>query len=519
MDHLAGTEGGSYGGREVSDIRDTRVAIRFGGSSYTTTPPYHPARRYPEYPFDDALGNEPNPAYDLVHDLFVALNFDSSNAGTARWNPLGYLIRPGNTVLLKPNFVVSRHGRGGDLFSAITHPSVLRALLDYAFIALEGNGRLIIADSPQMDCDWEELMRATRLDLVSEFYRRRAGIEVELLDLRDFAMIDPNDVAYSTNRKPLPGDPLGEVVFDLGDRSHFAGLRGESSFYGADFNRAETIRNHSGGSHRYGVSRTVLGADAVLSVPKLKVHKKVGVTLNTKGLVGITTKKNYLVHYRLGSPSAGGDQLPNGLPSTDRAIVRVQRYLFDKLLARQTTLGDLAYRAARSVYRNVVRRFVRRSRVASDFDGGNWHGNDTAWRMALDLLKIFLYGDVEGRLHSRPQRKMLCIIDGIVAGENDGPLFPDAKPVGCLIGGINPLAVDLVATRLMGFDPSRVPQFRALEDSRGFDWGFRVPSEIEVLADDPEMRRLFESEEPFLAFIPHPGWTGYIEPRATHISH
>jgi hypothetical protein len=31
-----------------------------------------------------------------------------------------------------------------------------------------------------------------------------------------------------------------------------------------------------------------------LSVPKQEVHKKVGFSLNAKGLVGITTAKNYL---------------------------------------------------------------------------------------------------------------------------------------------------------------------------------------------------------------------------------
>jgi len=38
------------------------------------------------------------------------------------------------------------------------------------------------------------------------------------------------------------------------------------------------------------------------SIPKMKVHGKVGVTLNLKGLVGVNTDKNYLIHYRVGTP-------------------------------------------------------------------------------------------------------------------------------------------------------------------------------------------------------------------------
>ncbi len=492
---------------------DPRVGVAFGGTAYASTPPYHPGRRYPEYPFDGAVAAEENPAYDTLRRLFELLGYDAVHAGTAEWNPLGHLVSPGNTVVLKPNFVVSRHARGGDLFAAITHPSTLRSLADYVLIALRGHGRIIIADSPQMDCDWDELMRATRLDEVRDFYASRTTVPLEILDLRDFAMIDPNDLAYSVNRKPLPGDPLGEIVFDLAARSHFAGLGGEGNYYGADYDRTETIRNHSGGVHRYGLSRTVLSADVVISVPKLKVHKKVGVTLNVKGLVGTTSRKNYLVHYRLGSPSSGGDQLPEGLPSGDRVLVRSQRWLFDRLLARQSAVGDLAYRSIKVAYRYLAKPFLKPSRDASQFDGGNWHGNDTAWRMALDLLKIFLYGGTDGKMHEQVQRRVLCIVDGVVGGENDGPLFPDARPAGCLIGGANPMAVDLVATALMGFDPDRIAQFSGLRDTRGFEWGLRGPGDVTVLADRPDVRQVFSSESRFLDFRPHAGWIGFVESR------
>jgi len=72
-----------------------------------------------------------------------------------QWNPLGTIIKPGQTVLLKPNFVLSFNSSGDDLFAVVTHPSILRAIVDYVYLALKGIGRIVIADAPQMDCNWK----------------------------------------------------------------------------------------------------------------------------------------------------------------------------------------------------------------------------------------------------------------------------------------------------------------------------------------------------------------------------
>ncbi len=512
MDHLRGSQDRALLSpeRQVT-LPKLDVGVCFGGTTYCDEAPFHPAVQYSEYPFPGKLSSAANPAYDCLRRLLLTLGLDAEHAGTPQWNPLRELIQPGQTVLLKPNFVVSRHAAGGDLFSAITHPSLLRALVDYAYLALRGEGRILIADSPQMDCDFDELLRRTRLESVQELYREEGGFAIEILDLRDFCLVDPDQDAYSTNRRRLPGDPLGEVVFDLGERSHFYGIENHDRFYGADYDRTVTVAHHHGRVHRYSVSRTVLSADVVISVPKLKVHKKVGVTLNVKGLVGINTNKNYLVHYRLGTPAQGGDQLPDDLQRADRLLVRVQRYLFDRLLARQSATTDAVYGMLRAGYRLLVKPFVKLSSETVMLDGGNWHGNDTAWRMAADLLKIFLYGAADGTLRSEPQRRIFCVVDGIVGGEKNGPLLPDAKPAGCLVGGEHPLAVDVVAARLMGFDPRKIRQFSLLEDSRGFNLGLGSIEEINVRAAEEEVRDLFRSRSRFLDFAPHPGWVGQVE--------
>ena len=155
--------------------------------------------------------------------------------------------------------------------------------------------------------------------------------------------------------------------------------------------------------------------------------------------------------------------------------------------------------------------------ATTTFDGGNWHGNDTAWRMAVDLLKVFLYGDADGRLHPVRRRRVFCLVDGIVGGEGDGPLFPDAVPAGVVVAGAHPLAVDLAAARLMGFDPRRV---------RTFDVAFQRPEELgaprpeEIVLRTPDGGAVAGAEwldpawaPPVRPFRPHPGWVGHLEAR------
>ncbi len=140
----------------------TVVAAGITTPIYNNDPPFHPDTTYPELPFS-IFSSTPNYPYRLLRDLFVRMGFDRVNYGTSRWNPLAAIIQPGQTVVLKPNFVLSFNSSGDDIFAVVTHPSILRALIDYTYIALEGTGKIIIADAPQMDCDWEQLMSFQRI--------------------------------------------------------------------------------------------------------------------------------------------------------------------------------------------------------------------------------------------------------------------------------------------------------------------------------------------------------------------
>ena len=152
--------------------------------------------------------------------------------------------------------------------------------------------------------------------------------------------------------------------------------------------------------HEYSISRTVLDADVVISIPKLKVHKKVGVTLNLKGLVGINTNKNYLVHYRVGTPSEGGETSFRILclrfaTGSAAGFTRTQRPHF---CARQTVWSDALTKILAPDLSNdgFSSAFIRACPPASlDVDGGRTgYGNDSAWRMTSDIARIFYFADV-----------------------------------------------------------------------------------------------------------------------------
>lgn len=489
-----------------------RVAVcQTGASRYPEAAPFSPGARYPEYPFPDPPGAEPNPVYEGVRQLFQLLELDRAHAGQPEWNPLGGLLEPGMTVVLKPNFVVSRQPPGKDLFAAVTHASVLRAVADYCWIALRGTGRIVIADAPQYDCDMAELRQALGLDRLLAFYEGRRGPAVELRDLRAYWSRWKH---FPSLLEPLPGDPEGRLTVNLGPRSALYGKPHPDKLYGAVYHRWETIAHHTGERHEYEVARTVMNADAVFSIPKLKVHKKVGVTLNVKGLVGINTNKNYLVHYSVTPPSRGGDQYPDGLLRPhEELLIRLERWMYDHLLAPRRRGREHLHRSLYWLHNHSTKRLGwkvdPRKRM---LDAGNWYGNDSAWRMAVDLLRIFLFADRQGVLQPRVQRRVFSVVDGIIGGDNNGPLAPDPHPAGVLLGGDNLLATDLVGARLMGFDPLKMRAFTHLLQDPHFEYGVRSLDDIRVVSNyTPWQGILADREDRGLQFKPHPGWVGHLE--------
>lgn len=485
--------------------------IKADKSIYPQNAPYHPAEKFPEYPFGENFSETPNYVYAAVRQLFLELEYDRENFGWANWNPLGFLIEPGMTVVLKPNFVRHRHTERKNPFAIITHPSILRVVADYCWIALAGKGKIIVADAPQYDANWAELIKLTRLDAVQDFYNSERENSFDVFDLRNYWSRGKH---FPSMKIPLEGDPNGVVKINLGKDSAVKNIKDPKKLYGAVYHRRELIEDHTNERQIYELSGTVMKADVVISIPKLKTHKKVGVTMNIKGLVGVCTNKNLIVHYSLGSAKDGGDQYPTDhFTPLEERIIKIERRMYDTFLAKQSVPLEYVHRSIYWLHGRFVKPFgIGVAKEKRLLDVGNWHGNDSAWRMCVDLLKLILYADAKGNLHKTPQRKLFTIIDGIVGGENKGPLEPDAKESGVLIGGENLLAADIVAARLMGFDPLKIKTFSNLLAETDWEYGLKNLDEINVVSTNEKIRDcLHDGTSRFFDYRPYPGWVGHIE--------
>lgn len=480
-------------------------------AEYPENAPYHPSEIFPEYPFGEELSSAPNYVYAAVRKLFQDLGYDAENFGTARWNPLRDLIEPGMTVVLKPNFVRHRHSEGKNPFAMITHPAVLRAVADYVWIALNGKGKIVIADAPQYDGNWEELIKLTKLDEVESFYNARRENSLAIYDLRNYWSRGKH---FPSMLIPLPGDPKGITKVNLGAASAVKNINDPQRLYGAVYHRQELIENHTGDQQIYDLAGTVMNADVVISIPKLKTHKKVGVTMNIKGLVGICTNKNLIVHYSLGSKKDGGDQYPpNHFTPMEERLIKTERWMYDTFLAKRSVPLEYVHRSIYWLHGKFIRPLgIKVEKEKRLLDVGNWYGNDSAWRMCVDLMKLILFADASGNIGKTKQRKLFTVIDGIIGGDNKGPLEPDPNHSGILLASENFLAADMVGTRLMGFDPLKIKIFSHILEEKDWDYGVKKLSDIEVVSEDEKIAGcLTNRTDKFYDYRSYPGWKGHIE--------
>lgn len=487
-------------------LHRSEVAVATGVTHYGDSSPYGPDVEYPEYPFGSStLAAAPNPAYAGVRQALRLLGLDADHLDTPAWNPLREVVAPGDAVVLKPNFVRNfRETHVGHGNCIITHGAVLRAVVDYVYIALHGEGRIIIADAPQNDADFAALREIVGLDALQEHYRAAAGFELEVYDLRPECARKIDGVIVG--HEPLAGDPAGYIKVDLGTHSAFMPVKHLCHLlYGAEYDMGELHRHQHDNVHEYLISKTILDADCVISVPKLKTHKKVGLTVNLKNLVGINGNKNWLPHHREGTPAQGGDQFANdGLKQRlERSAVARFKQWFQKLGPLRPVVAGPIKSLGKRVFGDTNDGTIR---------SGNWYGNDTTWRMVADLNRILFYADSAGRVHEQPVRKLFSVVDGIVGGEGNGPLDPTARQTQCVLAGFNPLAVDLVCARLMGFDAQRIPMLRSVLEKHALPLGVFRDGDLNVCSDAVEFnRRLSAFEGPAFAFEPHFGWKGYVE--------
>ena len=382
-----------------------------------------------------------------IESVKTALKKCFRDLGLPDNNPLGEIIKPGNRVFLKPNWVASRWREScphkDSLYCVITHPSVIEAVADYVDEALQGKGEIIIGDNPSIDADFEELMAFTGIRKLEKKYKTKTTI----LDLRPLVCDDLKNYGKKNLMVSQEGDPNGKVEVNLGKESMLYGID-PTRFRGVFDEREETIESHTGENQVYTFARTLYDADVYISIPKMKTHQKVGATLNLKGLVGTVSNKNQLVHWQVGYPEINGDEYS---------------------CKEKWEEGQKA---------KVTHR-------------GAWPGNDTIWRMVVDLYKAMTKRD----------RNYFTIVDGIIAGEGQGPFCPTSKYANTIIAGDDLLAVDYVTVRYMGFVPEKIKYLNYF-----IEQGTMTTEEIEVYSDSEEKAEFFDSPEKYKDFYVVSQW-------------
>ena len=414
-------------------------------------------------------------------------------------------VNPGDTVILKPNWVMESHKyRTDDWEYVITHPAVITAVLRKVLARLVGKGKIIIIDGPTTEASFKKLIAHYPVSRWHEL-AETADVHLEVIDLREHEWETKNDIIVKRHR--LPGDPNGKTEVDLLDRSSEFWKHGKPprGYHGADYDQSETNRAHDGHHNLYSVSRTVIEGDVFINLPKLKTHRKAGITCCLKNLVGINTYKNYLPHHSEGGPSEGGDQFPVDnvkarIEGPLMAILKkhvLQNPLLARLLSPLNSVGKKVFGDTRQVVRS-----------------GNWFGNDTIWRMILDLNKVLFYANADGTLRDGlavNAKRYIGIVDAILAGEGHGPLAPEPVQMGYLFCGTNPVAIDAVSATFMGFDPLKIPTIARAFQVQQFplcDFGY---NDIQVSIRDKEYPISDVPSDLIVHFEPQFGWKGHIE--------
>lgn len=386
-------------------------------------------------------------------------------------------------TVIKPNFVI--HGK--NIEAKCTSNLLLKKIIEKI-----GIKNTIVVSGSHKDC---VLKKVKKRNNFNHFLKKN---QIDFRDIREEYVFTIKGVPFFS--KKLNGDPEGDILFDLNKESYFSEIdKFCYLIHGAKPNRDEIQRHHLKGKHEYLLSGTVMKTNNFLSVPKLKTHKKVGVTLNLKGLVGIITNKNFLPHYRLGSPENGGDEFKEGNVFESR-ITQLSRKISMKLGFFGGMINFFG--------KHLLLPFLGSSEKS--IRAGNWYGNDTAWRMVLDLYKILVFGGKDGSLQTKPQRETFSIIDGLIAGEGNGPLSPSPRNTGILIAGEDLFWTDIVALTLMGFDYNKIPIYKNGIVDKRVNYRNQSQEDIRIVnLDDSREYKLNTLMN--LTFKPHFGWSGHIE--------
>lgn len=329
-------------------------------------------------------------------------------------------MSPGDVVVLKPNFV----SPSGFAREGCTRTPVLRPLVDFSVEA--GASKVIIAEGPSSP-DPEDSVFGPEYSnvtgLVQALQQIHPSVHIAYMNLNQdsFTWIDlgGNSTFY--------GAYAADQLFSL-----YNIRMDEDSYYYAPDSKGYNPQGYGPGL--YAIANTILEADVLINVPKLKVHHLTGVTLSLKNTIGITVSS---------TGNSTNEESIRDIPHWNNTAVRPQENL-----TRQDSFE-----------------------------------NDIVWRVVADLNKVVFYTNKSGELKSTRQRRYLSVVDGVVGMEGPTVYNPSGvpRPTGAIIAGEDPVAVDAVCSRVMGFNYTILNTITNVKNISEHAFGKADPTSIAVV--------------------------------------
>jgi uncharacterized protein (DUF362 family) len=388
------------------------------------------------------------------------------------------------TVLVKPNWV--NHDRNQDDEICLrTNDNFLLALVKV--LLMFKPFRIIIGDAPIQGADWEKICS---LKFINEINKNSeySKIPISIIDFRNTYFIkDDKRINSCFNYSD------GHLIIDVGGRSFLDSIpkNEQEKFRVSHYNHNELRKTHKPGVHKYFIARELFEADIIISVPKVKTHQKTGITAALKNLVGFNGRKEYLPHHKIGGTENSGDSYPgnNLLRNLSSCILDISN----------RNVGGYAFRFWQKI---GIETWKLSNPGKYDQLGAGWFGNDTTWRMVLDINLIAIYGCQNGVLSNSPQRQIFSICDGIIGGQGDGPLFPRPFPLGVISFSNNAALNDYIIAFLMGFNPNKI---KLIENAFNL-----YEYKLSNLILNGEPTNIEELSYYIERCLPPPGWEGYL---------
>lgn len=391
----------------------------------------------------------------------------------------------GKSILLKPNWVKQSY-QSFDNICLYTNDHFLLAVLE--LVLSKKPATVVIGDAPIQGCQWDKVVTK---ELINKIEAIATSYKIPVV-IKDFRRVVFDTAA---NNVDVERNEMSEyVIFDVGKKSYLEPITTaeKNLFRVSQYDPDKFIHTHKPGMHKYCITKEMFKADIVISLPKVKTHQKSGITGALKNIVGLNGDKDFLPHHRIGGTGMGGDSYPgNNILRywSELAVDNANRKKGKAIYWFWLRLSSLLWKVSLPSHNHQT--------------SAAWYGNDTTWRMVMDLNMIVNYGKLDGTLAGTPQRVLYSFCDGIIGGQGDGPLRPDPLNLGVVSFSNDSATTDVCMAKLMGLNMEKIPLLMA---AKSF-----MPGKKTTITLNGHTSSLADLEKLATITLPSPGWVDYAK--------